>query len=336
MSRENPGPPGGRQPRGTGDKNAGALSHEGLLAASLNPDFTEAARFLTMLDEEAERFLFCTFDDVKGRADRALTQAFFGPLAQHQKALSDLNRRGAGVFVTINETAGPSRKRQDITRLRALWRDNDTGDPRQLPIEPNVTVETSPGRSQDLILIDGAPLDCDAWERVQARIVEEYGSDPNAKDRSRVLKLPGFFHMKNPTAPHLVRIVHAELCQHSRWTDVVKALPPVDQGAQPEKDTGSQSRPVTPELLAEVASALLLIDPNPYFEWVRCAMWLHELGDVGFEIWLVWSRKAAGQDITCEAARKKWNETNPDSTGLGCFCLVHPASAYHAYPLVAH
>jgi len=246
-----------------------------------------------------------------------LTRVFFGALAEHQEALADLNRRGAGVFVTINETSRLSRKHSDITRLRALWRDNDTGDTRPLPLEPHITVETSQGRSQDLILIDGAPLDGDLWERVQARIVTDYGSDPAAKDRCRVLRLPGFFHMKNPEVPYLVRIVHESWAQPYRWDAVLETLPPVDRNPQTTQSADVSSRKITPQLLEDVAGALKRIDPTPYHEWVRCAMWLHELGDVGFEIWIAWSRTSDKHNIKDETARKKWRETKPDSTGLG-------------------
>ena len=68
-----------------------------------------------------------------------------------------------------------------------------------LPIEPHITVESSPGKYHRYILVEDAPLD--EVEAVQQRLVDDFGSDPNAKDISRVLRLPGFDHMKNPASP---------------------------------------------------------------------------------------------------------------------------------------
>jgi RepB DNA-primase N-terminal domain len=62
-----------------------------------------------------------------------------------------------------------------------------------LPLEPHFIIETSPGKRYEYFLIDGAPVEGQEWEAVQTRIVDNYGSDPNAKDRCRVLRLAGFF-----------------------------------------------------------------------------------------------------------------------------------------------
>ena len=72
----------------------------------LAPDVDEAARFLTALDPDATAFTFQTFDDEQERKDTKLVRVLHGTLTQHAKTLLSLNARGAGIFVTVNETDG--------------------------------------------------------------------------------------------------------------------------------------------------------------------------------------------------------------------------------------
>ena len=108
-----------------------------------------------------------------------------GTLDEHWDELVRLNARGAGIFVTVNETDGKGRKKENITRIRALWQEADRGDEPELPVEPHITIQSSPGKYHRYILVDDAPLD--EVKGVQQRLVDDYGSDPNAKDISRVL-----------------------------------------------------------------------------------------------------------------------------------------------------
>lgn len=170
----------------------------------LSPDRFEAERFLKALDHSAAEFTFQTFDDDKARKNPQLACVLHGTLDKHWDTLCRLNDKGAGVFVTINETDGNGRKKENIIRVRAIWQEDD-GEGKPLPIEPHIVVESSPGKYHRYILVDGCPLD--AFRGFQERMVESYGSDPNAADISRVLRLPGFFHQKDRANPHMVRMV---------------------------------------------------------------------------------------------------------------------------------
>ena len=129
------------------------------------PDLEPAERHLTRLDEDAEKFLFVTFDDNKARQDKRLTRVLHGTLDEHAAELTRLNRAGAGVFVTVNQTVSDSRKKEDIVGLRALWKEDDRGDTPLLPLEPQLVVQTSPGKRHEHLLIEGAPLEGREWTR---------------------------------------------------------------------------------------------------------------------------------------------------------------------------
>ena len=64
-----------------------------------------ASQFWSALDPNAGSFVYQTFDDLKSRRDRNLARTLRGSLNELWGTLARLNEQGAGVFVTINETA---------------------------------------------------------------------------------------------------------------------------------------------------------------------------------------------------------------------------------------
>jgi len=187
----------------------------------LEPDFGTAAHFLCQLDEYAERWTFQTFDDNSERKDPSLAHILHGTLEERAATLRDLNERGAGIFVTINETDLKGRKRENIDRVRAVWQEDD-GEGKSLPLEPHIVVESSPGKYHRYLFVDG--LEFDEHRCVQQVLVDRYGSDPCAKDISRVLRLPGFYHRKSE--PHLVRIIEENHAQPYSRDDILRSFKP--------------------------------------------------------------------------------------------------------------
>ena len=150
------------------------------------------------LDPIANRFSFQVFDDSKERRYPWLARIFHGALADHVGDLASLNAHGAGVFVCINATDLRGRGHRHIKRVRAIWQDDDHGWRGAFPLPASLVVRTSPGRFQRLWLCDG--LTIDQHRAVQERLAVSFGHDPQACGVNRVLRLPGFRHMKNPDA----------------------------------------------------------------------------------------------------------------------------------------
>jgi len=169
------------------------------------PDRAAAERFLLLLDESAEQWTFQTFDDNKARKDGTLARVINGSLEDCYWELVSLNEIGAGVFVTVNQTDGRGRKVENIRRIRAVWHEDDAGRSMRFPLTPDITVASSPGKFHRYWLVDG--LTTCQFRQVMETMIHTYGSDPNAKDLARVLRLPGFYHKKDPSRPFLVRIV---------------------------------------------------------------------------------------------------------------------------------
>jgi hypothetical protein len=218
----------------------------------MTPDLAQAAAFLKSLDPDATSFTFQTFDDDSGRKDNRLVRMFHGTLAEHAGSLTEMQRRGAGVFITINATDGVGRKSENITRVRALWLDLDGA-----PIEPvrewetpHIEVESSPGKWHAYWLVNDVTLD--QFTPLQAALITKFNGDPSVKDLPRVMRLPGFWHLKLASVQHMSRVTrtssHNAGTFHNRLTVEAPVMP------APRRDT--------PSSLAEVEELLSHISPD--------------------------------------------------------------------------
>jgi RepB DNA-primase from phage plasmid len=158
---------------------------------------------MTAHPEEAIHFLahfdgthtFQTFDD-RAQKDRTLSRVLHDPAP-----LDGLNAEGAGVFLMVNEGDGAGRKTENVTRIRAYFADFDGAPlPQVWPLEPSVTVETSPGKFHAYWMLcasEDAALDNAGFNRQQEAVARAVGSQPDdCKGLSRVMRLPGYRHQK--------------------------------------------------------------------------------------------------------------------------------------------
>jgi len=169
------------------------------------PDKEEAENFLKLLDPKAPYFTFQTLNDNKKTKSFSFARIFHGTLDEHWDKLADLNNNGAGIFVTVNETDGNGRTEKNIIAVRAIFQDDDDGFEGTYPLAPSIQVQTSPGKFQRYWLCSG--LSKEQFKDRQEGLIKSYGCDKNVNDLPRVLRLPGFFHRKNPEDPYFVRLV---------------------------------------------------------------------------------------------------------------------------------
>jgi RepB DNA-primase from phage plasmid len=171
-------------------------------------DRRQAERFLRLLDPGATSFTFQTFDDNKERHDKRLARVLHGTLADLWGQLASLNARGAGIFVTVNETDGQGRRIENVERIRAAFVDLD-GSPlepvSQSDLPPHLEIESSPGRWQAYWLSAIGGIKREQFSDLQKRLAERFAGDDAVHDLPRVMRLPGFLHCKGQ--PYPVRIV---------------------------------------------------------------------------------------------------------------------------------
>jgi len=223
----------------------------------LQIDFEQAKRYLNLLDPQASEFVFQTFDDSKSRKDPRLAGIKGGSFQQVQAWLAGKNGSGAGVFVTVNETDGKGRKLENITRIRAIWHEEDTSCGIDFPVEPHITIESSPGKFHRYWLCEG--LTRDDFAGIMRRMVQDYGSDPNARDLARVLRVPGFYHQKDPTSPFKVRIVDESGAEPYTRDEMLAFFPPIlndapKNTAQSQRNADTAEDGIIKSRVAELAS----------------------------------------------------------------------------------
>ena len=283
----------------------------------LQPDYNEASKFLSHLDPNASTFTFQTFDDNADRKDGSLVHVLNGTLEQHYNVLVQLNQQGAGVFVTVNETDGNGRKKQNIIRIRSVWIEDDEGNNIDTPVDPHIVVQSSPGKYHNYYLTDTTLLD--EFEPVQQCLVDNYGSDPSAKDRARVLRLPGFYHQKvnlkkgQTGTPSLVKIIYESNGPAMSWKEIKIAFPPANRTnkAPPQRHhLGPSEIPQNclGTSLDEIEVLLRHLDPDMnYGDWIKVGQAIHHEtsgSTEGKTMWEEWS--STGDKYVENECECKW------------------------------
>ena len=181
---------------------------------SLQVSVSDTMKMLNALQPQGE-FTFQTFDDntnrkkANGNKDLFAKQ-FHGTFNRHAATLFGLNKNGAGVYVTVNQTDGQGRTAKNITGIRAVFVDFDTVNENRLDmltqldnthnlLLPSFIIESSNGKHHAYWIADGIPLD--SFTDFQKRLINLFESigdipDKAIHDTSRVMRLAGFYHMK--------------------------------------------------------------------------------------------------------------------------------------------
>ncbi len=179
----------------------------------LTPDLNAAQLFIATLAPD-ENIVLQTFDDNKTRSRKSklelgcdpLAKVFYGPLERHLSSLVKLQQQGAGVFMMINASDGLGRRNSNVTRVRAHALDLD-GAPIEpvlaSALQPHILVESSLNKWHAYWLVASCPLD--KFQERQHALADRFDGDRSICDLSRVLRLPGFWHLK--AEPFQTRLV---------------------------------------------------------------------------------------------------------------------------------
>ena len=193
------------------------------------PDFCDrtAEQHLSLLNPDpTAKFIFFTCPEPKRlRPDPRHDVGTFS------KILPYLKRRqlaGCGVFVTVNPMTGNRRRKADVARVAAVWRERDVQCDHVLPIMPSLVIRTSVvdgiEKGHDYWLVDPLePLSVAEAEFINKLLATHYGGDAAACDSARVLRLAGTWHLKGE--PQRVEIVGGTGRRYSR-RDLLAAFPP--------------------------------------------------------------------------------------------------------------
>ena len=275
----------------------------------------EALKYLELLDPTTNSFTFQTFDDNYDRKDRSLAKLMHGTLEEHWDTLVEYSNNGAGVFIAVNRTDLKGRRKSNMVGTRACWIEDD-GDATAPPIKPNFIVESSKDHFHSYILHALPEKD---FQHIQNALIKDFHSDANARDYTRVLRLPGFPHQKVRKEKGLTGtkfMVHITenndlpayqkdtLAEHFRFNG---------HKTPSEKPKALPVKPTHKNLLL-VEEALNHIPCTERESWVSVSHAVKLLGQEAFPLWDAWSRKSHNYDAA--GNMEVWASISPERTDI--------------------
>lgn len=266
---------------------------------------TEARKMLDMLDAGGQ-FTFQTFADRKD-SKANLARVFHGTLDSCSANLQDLNKQGAGIFVTINKTDLKGRSRSNVTDIRALFVDFDKVNPERvntlqaLPLPPSMIVESSPNKHHAYWILGSGEIELDDFKPLQKRLIGFFKDDgaDNIHDLPRVLRLAGFYHQKNER--NFTRVISTgskySADELKAWVhDLPQPIEAAQQQKTPKPQPTAKNRTFTDATddASKIEDALRFISPDAYETWYKIGAGVYSaLGASGFDIWDRWSSRSS-------------------------------------------
>ena len=271
----------------------------------------QAVDFLETLDPTATQFTFQTFDNSREKRPE-LTRVLHSSLDDAWETLQKLNEQGAGIYVNIQETNLTGRKKEDIVNIRSVFIEDDIGlNIDLLPLEPTMVVKTSPGKQHIYFVThekQSVKTALGQFKNMMNCLIE-IGSDPNVKDISRVLRIPGFKNWKREEPFDIVLCFDENSGTTYNWADLVDAF---EGDKTPEDEFFFKEAPERPEgplQNARIYGALQHISPDcEYNDWLKIGMAIHHAsrgGKQGYELFYQWSSK--GQSFNTNDWPNKWH-----------------------------
>ena len=121
------------------------------------------------------------------------------------------NKKGYGIFWVVNDFEG-ARKKENLKKINYWYCDIDEGSKEEqrkrinsLLILPSFVIETYKGYHCYWGVKGDATLE--NFEKIEARLIELLNGDKHCKDPLRLLRCPGYYHMKTPDQPFLCDFV---------------------------------------------------------------------------------------------------------------------------------
>lgn len=265
----------------------------------MTQSYDQAAAYVTALTGDINTPLDwrCLHDVNKGAAGHARR----GPLNQWWQWLCEMNNQGFGCFVAINELDGEGREIQNVRSIRVHIVDHDSADAMQqqqaaarAQPAPSFVVSSSPNKWHTYWRV--LPYaDVARYKTVQRKLRQVFNGDRKVIDATRVLRLPGTLHLKNPEQPHLVACYALDGYGQMTTVEALEAalqhIVVVDAGDMERKPLGEG-------------------DQAPSLEWLNYAMTLVDPGELDRDEWLgiTAAVKQAGWTLTDETTlRLMWD-----------------------------
>ena len=292
--------------------------HRHLKGQPARPNLTEMARHINLLHKD-KAFAWQTW--FKGeRHPSGIPQVGYGEATDALiKKLARLNEGGAHVGIVPNVTDGRGRGGDNVTAIRWLLADFDSGTTTlkqlmKLAMKPHIVVRTSSGRRHVYYRVAGCTPD--QFKAVQKALAKQLGSDPAVCDPSRCMRLAGTVNWK-ASPPCVATIEHPKKDgRRSHRVSVEKLLSAfeIDQAvlsvgaarpASAKADIGKLSR-------SDVKRLMERVDPDLRSNWLTVGQAIHSRwpDEKGFDLWTAWSKQS--KKCKEEDQRQTWKSFKSD------------------------
>jgi hypothetical protein len=141
----------------------------------------------------------------------------FGPAKE--KNMVSLN----GNYVDFDTDPALSQEERDVLIHDAIMRGLESGIP-----APTVITRTWKGVHMVWLYPEklfGPQKNIETWKAVQKRLVLHFKGDENCKDPSRILRVPGTLHLKDPKNPYEVHVISYKPESRHTLDELDKAIP---------------------------------------------------------------------------------------------------------------
>ena len=170
-------------------------------------DPNEARNFIRALTGSSDTAVHfqCYFDPDKklglSPGSAAYAEEWFDTFDNSLEFLEYKQNADCGAYVCINETDGVGREEDNITGLRCFMVDFDGVSEPEWVLTPHIINMRDDTHGHAFWLIDAGDISNDEWSIMQRRLALFYNTDTQVIDPSRVIRLPGSKHLKNPSEP---------------------------------------------------------------------------------------------------------------------------------------
>ncbi|KQV73020.1 VapE domain-containing protein [Rhizobium sp. Root1220] len=307
---------------------------------SIAQDYSQTATYIHALTGEPVETAQVWFRAIHDIDKSVPARKFYGTLAQHWQELCAHNTSGYGVFVNINAFSATVQTHNltDVGYLRAHVIDLDNPLSSQQNYEraaasnppPSFAVQSSPAKFHCYWVTQNYQGN-ERYTTLQRKLRQVYDSDRAIVDPTRVLRVPGFLHMKNPVTPHMVTTWPLA---GAAWRYTIEQMEAAYQHVNVIDGQGGRHKLGDVELSAPslewLRFGLSLIDPNelPRHEWVsvtaafKQAGWRHADEPTLFEAWSQWCGRFLGNDDVENL--KQWRSIRETEVGWKSFLRKLP------------
>lgn len=165
-------------------------------------------------------------DSIKN--DPSLAQKISGDFATVAPQLEMYNQCGYGVYFIVNQGGNTD---SEITTATAICIDIDNGSglPAAWHLAPHIIMQKAGTQNYHAYWLLDPTNDIATWSYTCKRLIAQYNSDPRIFNPSRVMRLPEFMHLKDPSAPMHYDVIYFDT-NTPRYTlaQVATGLPEVD------------------------------------------------------------------------------------------------------------